>query len=51
MRDRANVERSGKFTSGVILETTQKLDELARALNEAESTKKKLQGSIRQNSI
>jgi len=43
MHERANVERNGKFTAGVILETTQKLDEMARALNEADSTKKKLQ--------
>jgi myosin heavy chain 6/7 len=43
MRDRAIHERNGKLTQGLIVETNQKLDELARALNEADSTKKKLQ--------
>ena len=43
MRERANHERNGKLTQGLIVETNQKLDELARALNEADSTKKKLQ--------
>ena len=43
LRERTIIERNGKFTSGVIIETSQKLDELARALNEAESSKKKLQ--------
>jgi len=43
MRDRANHERNGKLTQGLIVEANQKLDELARALNEADSTKKKLQ--------
>jgi myosin heavy chain 6/7 len=43
MRDRALHERNGKMTQGLIVETNQKLDELARALNEADSTKKKLQ--------
>ena len=43
MRDRANHERNGKLTQGLIVESNQKLDELARALNEADSTKKKLQ--------
>merc|ERR1711992_89898 len=43
MRDRANMEKNCKMTQGMIVESNQKLDELARALNEADSTKKKLQ--------
>merc|ERR1719430_1923397 len=43
MRDRANIEKNCKMTNGLIVESNQKLDELARALNEADSTKKKLQ--------
>merc|ERR1712242_525952 len=43
MRDRANHERNGKLTQGLIVEANQKLDEMARALNEADSTRKKLQ--------
>ena len=43
MRERAAHERNGKLTQALISETNQKLDELARALNEADSTKKKLQ--------
>jgi myosin heavy chain 6/7 len=43
MRERANHERNGKMTHGLIVEANQKLDELARALNEADSSKKKLQ--------
>merc|ERR1719385_291420 len=43
MRDRANMEKNCKMTQGLIVESNQKLDELARALNEADSTKKKLQ--------
>merc|ERR1711936_1128487 len=43
MRDRANHERNGKLTQGLIVEAHQKLDELARALNEADSSRKKLQ--------
>merc|ERR1712165_179953 len=42
MRERANHERNGKLTQGLIVESNQKLDELARALNEADSSKKKL---------
>merc|ERR1719430_2602621 len=42
MRDRANHERNGKLTQGLIVEANQKLDELARALNDADSSKKKL---------
>jgi len=43
MRERANIEKNGKLTQGLIVEANQKLDELARALNEADSSKKKLQ--------
>ena len=43
MRDRANHERNGKLSQGLIVEAHQKLDEIARALNEADSSKKKLQ--------
>merc|ERR1712076_261256 len=42
MRERAMHERNGKLTQGLIVEAHQKLDELARALNEADSSKKKL---------
>jgi len=43
MRERANHERNGKLTQGLIVESNQKLDEMARALNEADSSRKKLQ--------
>ena len=43
MRDRANHERNGKLTQTLIVEANQKLDEMARALNEADSSRKKLQ--------
>merc|ERR550519_2009177 len=43
MRDRANMEKNCKMTQALIVESNQKLDEFARALNEADSTKKKLQ--------
>merc|ERR1711885_31607 len=43
MRDRANHERNGKLTGALIVEANQKLDEMARALNEADSSRKKLQ--------
>merc|ERR1719461_2810365 len=42
MRERANMEKKGNMTQGLIVESNQKLDEMARALNEADSTKKKL---------
>merc|ERR1712202_92190 len=42
MRERANMEKNCKMTQGLIVESNTKLDELARALNEADSTKKKL---------
>merc|ERR1711963_913281 len=43
MRDRANMEKNVKMSQGMIVEANAKLDEFARALNEADSTKKKLQ--------
>ena len=43
MRDRANHERNGKLTQNLIVEANQKLDDMARALNEADSSRKKLQ--------
>merc|ERR1711963_949970 len=43
MRDRANMEKNCKMSQALIVESNQKLDELARALNEADSTKKRLQ--------
>merc|ERR1711899_469451 len=43
MRDRATHERNGKLTQALIVESNVKLDDLARALNEADSSKKKLQ--------
>merc|ERR1711992_109720 len=43
MRARSNMEKNCKMTQGLIVESNQKLDELARALNEAVSTKKKSQ--------
>merc|ERR1712158_54207 len=42
MRERANIEKNCKMAQGLIVEANQKMDELARALNEADSTKKKL---------
>jgi myosin heavy chain 6/7 len=43
MRDRANIEKQSKLTMGAIVENNSRLDELARALNDADSTRKKLQ--------
>merc|ERR1719216_298344 len=43
MRDRANHDRNGKLTTALIVEANQKLDDMARALNEADSSRKKLQ--------
>merc|ERR1712241_238141 len=43
MRERANHERNGKLTAALIVESNVKLDDLARALNEADSSRKKLQ--------
>ena len=46
MRERANMEKNCKMTQGSIVEANTKLDEMARALNEADSTKKKLISEI-----
>merc|ERR1719415_508122 len=43
MRDKANHDRNGKLTAALIVEANQKLDDMARALNEADSSRKKLQ--------
>merc|ERR1712050_310283 len=43
MRDRAIHERNGKLTQAMIIEANNKCDEMAWALNEADSTRKKLQ--------
>jgi len=43
MRDRANMEKNCKMTQALIVESNQKMDEMARALNEADAMKKKLQ--------
>jgi len=42
IRDRQNIEKDGKLTQARIVEANQKLDEMARALNEADASKKKL---------
>merc|ERR1719384_2621694 len=42
IRDRQNVEKEGKLAQSRIVEANQKLDEMSRALNEAEASKKKL---------
>ena len=43
MRERANMEKNCKMTQGSIVEANTAMDEMTRALNEADSTKKKLQ--------
>merc|ERR1711892_1106485 len=42
VRDRADMEKNYKMAQGLIVESNQKLDEQARALNDADSNKKKL---------
>merc|ERR1719209_1556615 len=42
MRDRANIEKNCKMTQATIAESNAKFDELSRALNDADSHKKKL---------
>merc|ERR1711892_361171 len=42
IRDRQNIEKDGKLTQARIVEANQKLDEMSRALNEADASKKKL---------
>merc|ERR1712001_318927 len=43
MRDRAAIEKGCKLNQALIVESNQKIDEMARALNESDSSKKKLQ--------
>merc|ERR1719210_1822300 len=42
MRERANLEKMSKLNQSMIVDANQKLDEMARALNEADASKKKL---------
>ena len=42
MRERANLEKMTKINQSMIVDGNQKLDEMARALNEADASKKKL---------
>merc|ERR1719431_524211 len=42
MRDHANMEKQCKMTAGLIAENNGKLDDLSRALNDADCNKKKL---------
>merc|ERR1719510_142347 len=42
IRDRQHVEKEGKLAQSRIVEANQKLDEMSRALNEADASKKKL---------
>merc|ERR1739838_815617 len=43
VREKAELDKSGKLLQGSIVDTNQKLDEMARALNEADSQKKRLE--------
>merc|ERR1712095_74279 len=42
VREKAELDKNGKLLQGSIVDTNQKLDEMARALNEADSQKKRL---------
>merc|ERR1719153_913124 len=42
IREKANMEKLSKLNQSMLVEANQKLDEMARALNEADSSKKKL---------
>ena len=42
LRERANLEKASKLNQSLIVDSNQKIDELARALNEADSSRKKL---------
>merc|ERR1712042_405116 len=42
-KDKAGLDKTGKLLQGSIVDSNTRLDEMARALNEAESTKKRLQ--------
>merc|ERR1712200_52341 len=43
VREKAELDKSGKLLQGSIVDTNQELDEMARALNEADSQKKRLE--------
>jgi len=43
MRERSNIEKQSKITMGAIAESNTRMDELARAINDSDSTRKKLQ--------
>merc|ERR1711936_257680 len=43
VKGKADLDKSGKLLQGSIVDSNTRLDEMARALNEAESTKKRLQ--------
>merc|ERR1719431_1993870 len=43
VREKAELDKSGKLLQGSIVDTNQKLDEMARALNEADSQRKRLE--------
>merc|ERR1711874_370216 len=43
VREKAELDKNGKLLQGSIVDTNQKLDEMARALNEADSQKKRLE--------
>merc|ERR1712128_134891 len=43
VKGKAELDKSGKLLQGSIVDSNTRLDEMARALNEAESTKKRLQ--------
>merc|ERR1712033_131047 len=42
-KDKADIDKTGKLIQGNIVDANTRLDEMARALNEAESSKKRLQ--------
>ena len=42
LRERANLDKTSKLNQSLIVDANQKIDELARALNEADSSRKKL---------
>merc|ERR1712042_295651 len=43
VREKSELDKNGKLLQGSIVDTNQKLDEMARALNEADSQKKRLE--------
>merc|ERR1712038_855462 len=42
LRERANLDKTSKLNQSLVVDANQKIDELARALNEADSSRKKL---------